>query len=110
MINNNSPKAIARIRRRFSAEERCTRILNMLDVVSNPYRFKIICVLAEGDFPVSEIVELVKGKTSNISQQLKILTLSGYLSKERRGKQIYYSLKDQNVKALFDFLHRIKIN
>lgn len=109
MINNNIYKAVSRIKKRFGNADRCSKIQNMLDVVSNPYRFKIICVLAEGDFPVSEIVELVEGKTSNISQQLKILTLSGYLKKERRGKQIYYSLMDNNVKSLFEFLHSLEI-
>ena len=86
MLNTpKNPKAVKRIKERFHEESRCTRVQTMLDLVSNPYRFRIICVLSEGDFPVSEIVELVEGKPSNISQQLKILTLAGYLTKERRG-------------------------
>ncbi len=108
MINDTN-QAVTAIKTRLGNYNRCHRIQNMLDVVSNPYRFKIICVLSEGDFPVSEIVKLVDGKVSNISQQLKILTLSGYLEKERRGKQIYYKLKDKNIKSLFDFLHTLKI-
>ncbi len=107
--HENSQLAIKRIKERFRKESRCSRIQNMLDLVSNPYRFKIICVLAEGTFSVAEIVELVEGKPSNISQQLKILTLSGYLKKEREGKQIYYSLNSSYIRELFDFLHKLKI-
>lgn len=110
MLNSDdSQTAIKKIKDRFKEESRCTRIQNMLDLVSNPFRFKIICVLAEGDFPVADIVELVGGKASNISQQLKILFLAGYVNKERKGKQIYYHLASQAVKELFDFLHILKI-
>ncbi len=109
LTQDNSQSAVKRIQDRFREKSRCTRIQNMLDLVSNPYRFKIICVLAEGDFPVTEIVELVEGKASNISQQLKLLSLSGYLTKERKGKQIYYHLASGFIKELFDFLHTLEI-
>lgn len=105
---HKNQNAIKRIKNRFSKESRCTQVQTMLDLVSNPYRFRIICVLSEGDFAVSEIVELVEGKPSNVSQQLKILTLAGYLTKERQGKHIYYHLSSKNVKELFDFLHSQK--
>ncbi len=110
MLNDiDSQLAVKKIKTRFKEKDRCTSIQNMLDLVSNPFRFKIICVLAEGDFSVSEIVTLVDGNSSNISQQLRILTLAGYLGKERKGKQVYYHLLSRNIKDLFEFLHTLKI-
>ena len=91
--------------RRFQDEEACHQMMSMLSLVSNQARFRILCLLTVGEFCVNDIVRLVGGKSSNISQQLKILTLAGYVSKERVGKQIYYTLQDERVRSLVEFLH-----
>ena len=89
----------------FSSNERCEKVLSVFSLFSNRYRFKILCLLTEGDFCVSEIAETVGGKHSNISQQLKMLTLAGYLTKRRENKSIYYHLEDVSIKKLLRFLH-----
>ena len=78
----------------------------MFPLFSNRYRFKILCVLNEGDFCVHEITRLVGGHTSNISQQLKLLSLAGYLEKNREQKLIYYHLADARIKRLLRFLQK----
>ena len=85
-------------------QQYCDRILKMFSLFSNDTRFRILCVLKEGDFCVNDIVEFVGGKHSNISQQLKMLTLAGYLTKERRERSVYYHLDDEKIKATIDFL------
>lgn len=82
----------------------CERILKMFSLFSNETRFRILCVLKEGDFCVKEIVELVGGKHSNISQQLKMLTLAGYLTKRRQERSIIYHLDDEKIKSTVNFL------
>ena len=84
--------------------ENCDRIIKMFSLFSNETRFKILCVLKEGDFWVKDIVELVRGKHSNISQQLKMLTLAGYLSKERQERSIIYHLEDKQIKDTVNYL------
>ncbi len=84
----------------------CEKALNMFSLFSNEKRFKILCVLNEGDFCVKEIARLIDGKYSNISQQLKMLTLTGYLEKQRRGKSVYYNLKDDRIKNILRFLQK----
>lgn len=90
----------------FKNGKRCEKVLGMFSLFSNEKRFKILCALSEGDFCVSEIVRLVGGKTSNISQQLKLLSLAGYLEKKREERSIYYHLKDQRIKNVLQFLKR----
>lgn len=80
-------------------------MMSMLSLVSNQIRFRILCLLTVGSFCVNDIVEFVGGKSSNVSQQLKILLLAGYIANERVGKQIYYRLDDERVRALIEFLH-----
>lgn len=92
---------------RFQNEETCHAMMSMLSLIANQSRFRILCLLTDGKFCVNDIVRLVGGKGSNISQQLKILTLAGYVSNERVGKQIYYKLKDEKIRQLIEFLHEL---
>ena len=78
----------------------------MFTLFSNEKRFKILCLLDEGDFCVNEIARMVDGKTSNVSQQLRMLTLAGYLEKRREDKSVIYHLKDQKIKKVLRFLYR----
>ena len=86
--------------------ERCECFLTMFSLLSNEYRLKILCLLRTGDYCVNDIAEFVGGKFSNISQQLKMLTLAGYLTKEKIQKQVYYHLSDIKIKKTLDFLHK----
>ena len=83
----------------------CDQILAMFSLFANKNRFKILCALKDGNYCVNDLVEITGGKPSNISQQLKILTLAGFLGKKRQGKLVYYHLKDRTVSQLFDFLY-----
>jgi ArsR family transcriptional regulator, virulence genes transcriptional regulator len=86
----------------------CEGVIPFLKVVSNTTRLKILCILMEGERRVGEIQTLLGAKQSYISQQLKFLKNSGYLSSRRDGTQIFYSLIDKNfptiLKAMKDVL------
>ena len=90
----------------FASKGKCAAVLDMFAFFSNEKRFKILCVLDEGDFCFGEIAQMVHGKTSNVSQQLKILTLAGYLEKRRSDRSIIYHLKDPRIKKVLRFLYR----
>ena len=85
----------------------CDSLLEMFSLLSNEIRFKTLCLLAEQDYCVNDIVESVKGKPSNVSQQLKMLTVAGYVSRRREGKHVYYHLEDKQIKKVINFLHDI---
>ena len=89
----------------FEGSTNCEKLLDMFSLFANQHRFKILCSLSEQDFCVNDLVKITGGKPSNISQQLKILTLAGYLGKEREGKLIIYHLKDEKMKKLLDYLY-----
>jgi ArsR family transcriptional regulator len=89
----------------FKKSRNCEKLLDMFSLFANENRFKILCSLSEQDFCVNDLVEITGGKPSNISQQLKILTLAGYLGKKREGKLIIYHLRDEKIKKLLDYLY-----
>ena len=82
----------------------CDDAVELISLLSNETRLRILCVLSHGDFCVSDIATQVGGKNSNISQQLKILTLAGCLKKQRREKSVYYSLTDERIQRVLEFL------
>ena len=86
--------------------ETCQEVLQILSLFSNQTRFQILCLLREDNFCVSDIADIIsEAKISNVSQQLKMLTLAGILRKTRREKQVFYQLVDDKIRRLIDFLH-----
>ena len=98
----------AELKARFAGNELlCKSVINVVSLISNKARFRILCLLREGEYSVNEIVDIIPaGKVSNISQQLKMLTLSGYLESRREDRKIYYSLADKRIRRLIDFLEK----
>ena len=83
----------------------CMRVVHLFHLFSNKGRFRIACLLAKGEFCVNEITEVVSGgKLSNVSQHLKMLTLSGVVERRREYQRILYSLKDKRVRNMIAFL------
>jgi DNA-binding transcriptional ArsR family regulator len=98
--------AVARqVRKEFQGNAvLCSRVITLFQLIANKTRFRIICLLARGEFCVNDIVEVVDGgKLSNISQQLKILSLAGLIERRRDQKNILYSLKDPRIRLMIEF-------
>ena len=104
MINNKSNKDA--IKARFQANEQiCGKVMDIFSLVANKTRFRILCALKEGDFCVNDIVDIIQmGKISNISQQLRLLSMAGIVDKRREKKQIFYFLKDEKIREMIEFL------
>ena len=84
--------------------DRCQKTLELFSMFANETRFKILCILAEHDFCVNDLVEIIDAKHSNVSQQLKMLRLSGYVTKKRDGKSIIYHLENEDVRTAISFI------
>ena len=89
----------------FATEARCIRVAEILSMIANPKRLKILCLLTERDRSVDELVQSAGSSISATSQQLKLLTLAGFLERRRNGRNIFYRLKNEKVISL---LHHLK--
>ena len=85
----------------------CARISTFAKIFSNPLRVDLLCILKDGELNVSQICKETNSKESNISQQLRYLWISGYISKKRKGREIYYSLKNQKTLNLLKKLKEL---
>jgi len=89
----------------------CAHVIQLFQLFSHKGRFRIACLLARGEFCVNEITEVVsEGKTSSVSQHLKMLALSGVIERRRENQRILYRLKDQRVGKMIQYLQREFLN
>ena len=85
----------------------CSKTLDLLHLIAGKVRFRIICLLARGDFCVQDIAEVVgHGNLSNTSQQLKILRMAGVIGHRRERRNVVYFLTDARVHKMIRFLRK----
>ena len=94
-------KTLDKLKVNMYKDESIKQICDLLKVISEPARLKIILALNEGELCVNHIVEAVNGNQSAVSHQLKTLKQANLVKSRREGKTIYYSLSDDHVKTIF---------
>lgn len=88
----------------FGEESRCELAVHTLALLANAKRLRILCALADRELSVAQIVDVVGGGISGVSQQLKLLMLAGHLKRRRSQKSVYYRLTDPRVRRILHFL------
>lgn len=82
-------------------------VVGVLKSLANPDRLSILCHLAQNELNVSQIEELTEIKQPTLSQQLMMLRKNDMVCTRRAGKQIYYSLKDENTLTVLTTLQQL---
>ena len=72
----------------------------MFRALADPTRAKIVQLLADQPFCVSELAQVVGASDPAISQHLRLLRALRIVRGRRSGKMVYYSLEDEHVRAL----------
>lgn len=73
------------------------RVARIFQAFSDASRLSILQELKSGSASVSELVELVGGSQGNVSKQLQILAETGFIRREKKGNQVFYSIEDKSV-------------
>ncbi|HEU5098016.1 MAG TPA: metalloregulator ArsR/SmtB family transcription factor [Roseiflexaceae bacterium] len=68
--------------------------------VSDPNRLRILLLLLESEQNVSELVAQTGISQGRVSIHLQCLRWCGFVESERRGKYVYYCVRDERVRAL----------
>lgn len=69
--------------------------------LGNETRLRIIKYLLENDLCACDFESMVGKDQTTISRHLKVLTEAGILEKERDGRNIVYTIKDEDLKDTF---------
>jgi len=80
---------------------------DFLKALAHESRLLILCKLIDGEKHVSELEEALEIRQSTVSQQLARLRLEGLVSFRRDGKQVYYSIADDDVRKIIRVLFEI---
>ncbi len=68
-----------------------------MKAIAHPLRLKILCVLANGELSVQDIVDQVGTSQSNISQHLSILRDKAVLNTRKDANRVYYRINDARI-------------
>ena len=80
---------------------------HLCKALAHPTRLLIIDELRDGPRSVSELVERIGLRQSNLSQHLGILRDQRLVIARREGQTVYYSLRDARVTQAFDLLRQV---
>ncbi|MBN1227530.1 MAG: winged helix-turn-helix transcriptional regulator [Deltaproteobacteria bacterium] len=72
----------------------------ILKAMAHPTRLFIVDELSHQEKCVCELTEMIRADVSTVSKHLSILKNAGIVKHEKRGTQVYYSLK---VKCVLNF-------
>ncbi|RLD15294.1 MAG: transcriptional regulator [Caldiserica bacterium] len=82
-------------------ESELDKVLNVLSVMTDKTRMKILFLLMEnGEMCICEISPLLGITRSAVSQHLSTLKKVSLLSVRKDGKFVYYSIKNKNIRKL----------
>lgn len=83
-------------------EEHAKEVAKILKSLSNHNRLLILCALMEKEMSVSELHEIINDISQPaLSQHLAYLQEAGCVDCSKQGTQVFYSIKDERLKALF---------
>lgn len=77
---------------------------NLLKILGEPSRIKIVLALAEGEMCVYHIVKAVGSNQSAVSHQLRILRENKVIKARREGQNIIYSLDDEHIMQIVNLV------
>lgn len=92
--------------------DRATRIryqtrAKILKAMAHPTRLFIVDQLAEGERCVYELTEMIGADKSTVSKHLSVLKEAGIVEDNKRGVQVYYTLRVPCVTNVFTCIEAV---
>lgn len=88
-------------------QDSLVKVKGLLKVLADENRLKIISCLASGEKCVCQLMEAVAIPQNLMSHHLKVLKMQGLVQDERRGRLVYYKLKDKQLIKLLDLANTV---
>jgi ArsR family transcriptional regulator len=79
----------------------------ILKALAHPSRLFMVDVLSRGEHCVCELTAMVGADMSTVSKHLSVLKAAGIVADEKRGMQVYYTLKMPCVLRFFDCVSEV---
>lgn len=79
----------------------------MLKILANQKRLMILCALSEGEKSAGELVKIADLSHSAVSQHLSRMKKLALVDNCKRGQEVFYSIRNHEVKAILSTLYLI---
>ncbi|OUD10591.1 transcriptional regulator [Marivivens niveibacter] len=79
----------------------------VLKVLSNPARLRILCALLPGERCVSDLEEMLGASQSYVSGQLARMRSEGLVTCDRDGRTIHYRIADERIGPILERLYEV---
>ena len=89
-------------RARLLAPAAARTLAGVFKSLSDPTRLRIVSLLAEREFCVTDLAAALEMQQSTISHQLRDMRTQRLVSFRREGQHVYYRLDDPHVRSLFE--------
>jgi DNA-binding transcriptional ArsR family regulator len=90
------------VRREPLAPPVARRLASVFKSLSDPTRLRIISLLAEREFCVSDLAVDLEIGQSTLSHQLRDMRHQRLVAFRREGRNVFYRLDDPHVRSLFE--------
>jgi len=81
------------------------KAVSLLKLLGNEDRLLLLCQLAQGEYSVGQLEEMLEIHQPTLSQQLGVLRRAGLVSTRKEGKQVYYRMADESAIAVINTLY-----
>ena len=79
----------------------------ILKAIAHPTRLYIVDVLSNGERCVRDLTKMVGDDMSTVSKHLSVLRSVGIVRDEKRGAEVFYSLRMGCVMGFFDCIEAV---
>ncbi len=79
----------------------------IIKAMAHPTRLYMVDELSRGERCVCELTEMVGADVSTVSKHLSILKAAGIVADDKRGSQVFYTLKMPCVLNFFTCVERV---
>jgi DNA-binding transcriptional ArsR family regulator len=81
------------------------QLTDVLSAISHPTRRAIISRLANGPARFLDIAEPFDVALNAVTKHLKMLERAGLIEREKRGREVFISLRPQALRVVADWVH-----
>lgn len=93
---------VEKVRGELPSEELLAEMADLFKIFSDSTRIRILSALEHAEMCVCDISALLSMTQSAISHQLRVLKQANLVGNRRKGRIVYYHLKDDHVRSIFD--------
>ena len=71
-----------------------------LRALAHPHRLRMVQMLLQGSYSVSELAEACKLPTPMASEHLRLMQRCGFLTSKKEGRKVYYRVTEPHLKSI----------